>query len=147
MRLKAVPTVISVTGLYDVDYRIVAACRDGRVYTMRGGEVMATVLELEAPPTGLVVANQLIHVAQMDNAVHAFSYRGKKMFSLYRRRRWSMGPLVSKSLQCRRCCCRWPTMKVCLVFVFSVCLSVYVCSPRRTLAQCASSASSMFARC
>jgi Bardet-Biedl syndrome 1 protein len=98
VRLRAAPALIATSGLYDVEYRVVAACRDGRVYTMRGGEVLAAVIELEAPPVGLVVANSMIHVAQMDGALHAFHYRGKKSFSLYLPSpAVDMVPLVSKS--------------------------------------------------
>ena len=41
---------MAVTGKYDVDYRIVIACRDGRVYTIKNGEVTGTVIELESAP-------------------------------------------------------------------------------------------------
>ncbi len=33
--LKAVPWFIEATGTYDVDYRIVIACRNGQIYTIR----------------------------------------------------------------------------------------------------------------
>ena len=34
-KLSGVPVYMAVTGLYDVDYRIVVACRDGNVYTIK----------------------------------------------------------------------------------------------------------------
>lgn len=37
--LPAVPAFIAVTGTFDVEYRIVCACRDSKVYTIKGGEV------------------------------------------------------------------------------------------------------------
>jgi hypothetical protein len=33
--LPAVPVITKSTGLYDVDYRIVVACRDGNIYTIK----------------------------------------------------------------------------------------------------------------
>ena len=47
MKLPAVPVFITVTGLLDVDYRIVVAARDGNLYTMKNGELTG------APPDPL----------------------------------------------------------------------------------------------
>lgn len=33
--LPGVPVHMAITGLFDVDYRIVVACRDGNVYTVK----------------------------------------------------------------------------------------------------------------
>lgn len=33
--LPSVPVFLSVTGLYDVEYRIVVACRNGCIYTLK----------------------------------------------------------------------------------------------------------------
>ena len=35
MECPGVPVFLNVSGLYDVEYRIVAACRDGAVYTFK----------------------------------------------------------------------------------------------------------------
>ena len=35
MALPSVPVFLSVTGMYDVEYRIVVACRNGCIYTLR----------------------------------------------------------------------------------------------------------------
>lgn len=35
VELPSVPVFICATGLYDVDYRIVIACRNGKVYTIK----------------------------------------------------------------------------------------------------------------
>ncbi len=50
IQLKDVPVFISVSGKYDVEYRIIVACRDGKLYTIKNGEVTGTVIELESPP-------------------------------------------------------------------------------------------------
>ena len=53
-RLTSVPVFVASTGLLDVDYRIVVACRDGRVYTIKNDELSTVVIELETQPCGLV---------------------------------------------------------------------------------------------
>ena len=35
MALPSVPVFLSVTGMYDVEYRIVVACRNGCIYTLK----------------------------------------------------------------------------------------------------------------
>ncbi len=33
--MPAVPVFLSVSGLYDVEYRVVVACRNGGIYTLK----------------------------------------------------------------------------------------------------------------
>ena len=42
------------TGMMAVEWRAVCACRDGNVYTVKGGELTGTVIELESMPSCLV---------------------------------------------------------------------------------------------
>lgn len=82
--LPSTPVYLAVTGLYDVEYRIVCACRNGSVYTIKNGELSGLSIELEAQPCGLaVLGKQLILVACMGAVVHAFQVKGKKSYSLY----------------------------------------------------------------
>lgn len=81
--LQGVPVFIAVSGLYDVDYRIVVACRNGNVYTIKNGEVTGTVIELETLPCGLVRLERNIIVATMDNVLHSFHIKGKKNWSVH----------------------------------------------------------------
>jgi len=83
VELDAVPTFISVLGLYDVEYRITVACRDGNIYTIKNGQVLSSVIELETQPVGLVRYDKNIYVGCMDNVVHCFHFKGKKNHSLY----------------------------------------------------------------
>eukprot|EP00935_MAST-01C_sp_MAST-1C-sp1_P000776 g776.t1 len=78
-----VPVHMAVTGLYDVDYRVVVACRNGSVYTIKNGEVAASVIELETQPCGLVRLDKSIIVPCMDSVVHSFHIKGKKNYSIY----------------------------------------------------------------
>lgn len=81
--LPAAPVFLAVTGLYDVEYRVVCACRNGSVYTIKNGELTGMVIELEAQPCGLCRLDKSIVVACMGNVVHSYHIKGKKSFSLY----------------------------------------------------------------
>lgn len=83
VELDAAPTFLSVLGLYDVDYRITVACRDGNIYTIKNGQVLSTVIELETQPVGLARQDKNIYVACMDNVIHNFHFKGKKNHSIY----------------------------------------------------------------
>ena len=58
--LPAVPTMMRVSGCFDVDWRIIVACRDARLYTVSIGEHRGTAvirrphIELETQVCGLV---------------------------------------------------------------------------------------------
>lgn len=70
--LPSVPTIMAITGLYDVEWRIVVACRDGKIYTIKNGEsrgkavVTGTVIELETQPNALARIEKYIYVTTMD---------------------------------------------------------------------------------
>jgi len=83
VELDAVPSFMSVLGLYDVEYRITLACRDGRIYTIKNGQVLSSVIELETQPVGLVRYDKNICVGCMDNVIHSFHFKGKKNHSIY----------------------------------------------------------------
>merc|ERR1719195_1331854 len=83
VELDAVPTFISILGLYDVEYRITVACRDGNIYTIKNGQVLSSVIELETQPVGLVRYDKNIYVGCMDNVIHSFHFKGKKNHSIY----------------------------------------------------------------
>ncbi|CAJ1352811.1 unnamed protein product [Effrenium voratum] len=83
VRLEAVPTFISVLGLFDVEYRITVACRDGNIYTVKNGQVLSNVIELETQPVGLVRFDKNVYVGCMDNVIHCFHFKGKKNHSIY----------------------------------------------------------------
>jgi Bardet-Biedl syndrome 1 protein len=72
-----------VVDLFDVQYRLVVACRNGNIYQIKKGKVQGTVIELETQPCGLVVIEKNILVGSMDNVIHSFHFKGKKNFSIY----------------------------------------------------------------
>lgn len=83
IELDAVPTFMSILGLYSIEYRITVACRDGNIYTIKNGQVISTVIELETQPVGLVRFEKNIYVGCMDNVIHCFHFKGKKNHSIY----------------------------------------------------------------
>lgn len=44
--LPAVPVFLSVTGLFDVEYRIVVACRNGCIYTLKRSVRVTIVMDV-----------------------------------------------------------------------------------------------------
>lgn len=81
--LPSAPTHMAITGTRDVEFRIVVACRDGSVHTIKENGPSGLVIELESIACGLVRLEKSIIVGCMTNTVHAFSLRGKKMYSIY----------------------------------------------------------------
>lgn len=74
MSLPSVPVFLSVTGLYDVEYRIIVACRNGQIYTLkRGTKVGRPTAELTSQPVGLIRRDKTIIVATMDHHLHSFN--------------------------------------------------------------------------
>lgn len=81
--LPSVPVCMCVNGSYDVEYRIIVACRNGNIYTIKKGVLLGTVIELETQPVGMVVIEKNILVGCMDNIIHSFHFKGKKNYSIY----------------------------------------------------------------
>jgi Bardet-Biedl syndrome 1 protein len=82
VKLGGVPAFLAVTGLYDVEYRVVIACRNGMLYTLKNGEVTGIAIELETQPCGLARIDKMIYVACMDRNIHCYHIRGKKTHAL-----------------------------------------------------------------
>jgi len=87
--LQGVPAMMCVSGLFDVEWRIVVACRDGRVYTVKSGDlrsktavVLGKAIEVETQPVALAFIDKLVYVATMAQAVHCFLQKGKKNYTL-----------------------------------------------------------------
>ncbi|XP_045616559.1 BBSome complex member BBS1 isoform X1 [Procambarus clarkii] len=83
MSLHSVPVFLSVSGLYDVEYRIIVACRNGQIYTLkRGTKIGRPTAELTSQPVGLLKRDKSIIVATMDQNLHSFNNKGKRLWSL-----------------------------------------------------------------
>lgn len=85
VQLPSVPSFLCCVGAYDVDYRLVIACRNGSIYTIKKGKLIGRVIPLETQPVGLCVIDTLktILVSCMHNVVHSFHYKGNKNYSIY----------------------------------------------------------------
>ncbi|XP_060079163.1 Bardet-Biedl syndrome 1 protein homolog [Ylistrum balloti] len=84
IELPSVPVFLSVTGLYDVEYRIVVACRNGCIYTLKRGttDVAKNCIELNSQPVGLERINKTIYVGTMDEMLHCYTSKGKKLWTV-----------------------------------------------------------------
>ena len=55
LALPSPPAFLSVSGLYDVEFRLVAACRGGELCLVkRGWQAGRTIAQLDSQPVGLV---------------------------------------------------------------------------------------------
>jgi len=83
--LEGVPATISVSGEYDVDYRIAVGCRQCRVFFVRNGKVVGIVLEIETPPVAVRMSSdgKEVYVAEMGGMLHLFSTKGDKQWSIF----------------------------------------------------------------
>jgi Bardet-Biedl syndrome 1 protein len=64
-------------------YSITVAARDGKIYTVKNGELMESVIQLESQPVGLVTSNKNIIVGCMNDVVHSYKSKGVKNWTLY----------------------------------------------------------------
>eukprot|EP00455_Lapot_gusevi_P029644 TRINITY_DN3175_c0_g1_i7.p1 TRINITY_DN3175_c0_g1~~TRINITY_DN3175_c0_g1_i7.p1 ORF type:complete len:595 (+),score=101.41 TRINITY_DN3175_c0_g1_i7:67-1851(+) len=83
VEIPGVPAFIACQGTYDVEYRIVVACRNGNIYTVKNHKLLGGPIELETMPCGLVLVDKSLYVACMDNVIHSFHFKGKKNFTIY----------------------------------------------------------------
>lgn len=81
--LPAAPTSLVCRGLLDVDYRVYAACRDGRIYVARKDKPPAVAVSRASHIVDFVVTDANIIVATMDGCITAFSHRGHSDYALH----------------------------------------------------------------
>ncbi|XP_024913404.1 BBSome complex member BBS1 isoform X1 [Cynoglossus semilaevis] len=110
MSLPAPPTMIDVTGQFDVEFRITVACRNGNIYILRrwvvcsdpsqiqgGGSSHSPIfscfllflrdsdkpkysMELSSHPVGLVRVGKNVVVGCTDESLQGFTQKGKKLW-------------------------------------------------------------------
>ncbi|XP_022090954.1 Bardet-Biedl syndrome 1 protein-like isoform X2 [Acanthaster planci] len=84
MLLPSVPVFMSVSGLYDVEFRIIISCRDGNIYALKRGMKMAKhCVELNSQPVGLERVGKNIVVGCMDQTLQCYTMKGKKLWTVY----------------------------------------------------------------
>ncbi|CAL9699155.1 unnamed protein product [Knipowitschia caucasica] len=81
--VPAPPVVLDVSGQFDVEYRITAACRDGNVYILRRDcEKPKYTVELSSQCVGLVRVGKTVVVGCSDQTLQGFTQKGKRLWSL-----------------------------------------------------------------
>eukprot|EP00607_Mallomonas_marina_P007613 CAMPEP_0182419960 /NCGR_PEP_ID=MMETSP1167-20130531/4352_1 /TAXON_ID=2988 /ORGANISM="Mallomonas Sp, Strain CCMP3275" /LENGTH=517 /DNA_ID=CAMNT_0024595209 /DNA_START=56 /DNA_END=1609 /DNA_ORIENTATION=+ len=82
--LNSAPTLMSITGLFDVEWRVVVACRDGKLYNIKNGDVRGTavltgnVIETGSQAVALARQDKLVWVATTDRVLSCYTVRGKR---------------------------------------------------------------------
>jgi hypothetical protein len=69
VQLPSPAAVICTSGLAKVDYRIVVACRDNTIRTIKNGRLTGITIGLDAPPVGMHMQGRNIIVALADRCV------------------------------------------------------------------------------
>jgi Bardet-Biedl syndrome 1 protein len=88
VELPSVPVLLSVSGMFDIEWRIFITCRDGRMYSIKNGDVRGTVVlvgdsvDLGAQAVAIARQDKLMWVATMDKIVACYTVRGKKTKSI-----------------------------------------------------------------
>lgn len=83
MTLPSVPFLINASGMYDIEFRIILACRNGGVYAMKRGSTTGKLcFELNSQPVGLQRIGKSIVVACMDNSLLCYTTKGKKLWKV-----------------------------------------------------------------
>ncbi|KAM4721564.1 BBSome complex member BBS1 [Rhinophrynus dorsalis] len=81
--LPSVPTLMDVTGQYDIEYRITVACRNGNVYILRRDSKRPKYcIELSAQVVGLVRVQKNIMIGTSQETLHGYSQKGKRLWTV-----------------------------------------------------------------
>ncbi|XP_063293337.1 Bardet-Biedl syndrome 1 protein [Pelobates fuscus] len=81
--LPSVPTLLDITGQYDIEYRITVACRNGNVYILRRDSKRPKYcIELGAQVVGLVRVQKNIMIGTSQEMLHGYSQKGKRLWTV-----------------------------------------------------------------
>ncbi|KAG5492304.1 hypothetical protein GH5_01221 [Leishmania sp. Ghana 2012 LV757] len=81
--LPSPPVFLITAGCYNVDYRIIVSCRDGRVYSIKQGHLHSAVIQPDAQPCAIARCDNLIAVATTANTLSYYNLKGKKQQSVF----------------------------------------------------------------
>ncbi|XP_058838064.1 Bardet-Biedl syndrome 1 protein homolog [Topomyia yanbarensis] len=82
---QGTPSIISASGQYDIDFRMVIATREGSLCLLRKGWLVGQhIVKLEHAASGLTLLpiDQTIVVVCMNNSLLCYSKKGKKLWSV-----------------------------------------------------------------
>ena len=81
--VPSVPSLLNVSGVFAVDFRLFVACRDGKVYMLRKDSSEAkSFLELNSHVVGIERVFKQFMVALMDQSFSCYSMKGKLIWSM-----------------------------------------------------------------
>lgn len=86
--LPSIPTLLSVSGTFDVEWRVSVVCRDGKLYTVKNGDyrgsavLSGAVTDLGAQAVAVVRQDKFLWVATMDRLVTCYTNKGKRLKGL-----------------------------------------------------------------
>ncbi|XP_056153450.1 Bardet-Biedl syndrome 1 protein [Lampris incognitus] len=82
LSLPSVPTMMDVTGQFDVEFRIIVACRNGNIYILRRESSKPKYcIELSSHPVGLVRIWKNVVVGCAEENLQGFTQKGKKLWT------------------------------------------------------------------
>ncbi|AYU83225.1 hypothetical protein, conserved [Leishmania donovani] len=81
--LPSTPVFLIAAGCFEVNYRMVVAARDGRVYSIKQGSLHNAVIQPDAQPCAIARYNNLIAVATTANTLSYYNLKGKKQQSVF----------------------------------------------------------------
>lgn len=83
MECPHVPVFLNANGLFDVEYRIIAACRDGTLYTFkRGFKAPKISIPLGSQIVGIEKSGKNVIIGCMDRSIYCYTTKGKKIWKL-----------------------------------------------------------------
>lgn len=83
IKLPSIPVFIESTGLFDVEFRITASCRDATIYSLkRGFKSARACVHLSSQPVGIVRVNNYIVVGCMDQSLSCYTTKGNICWTL-----------------------------------------------------------------
>ncbi|XP_061058080.1 Bardet-Biedl syndrome 1 protein isoform X4 [Eubalaena glacialis] len=83
MSLPSVPVFLEVSGQFDVEFRLAAACRNGNIYMLRRDSKRPKYcIELSAQPVGLVRVHKVLVVGSNQDSLHGFTHKGKRLWTV-----------------------------------------------------------------
>lgn len=79
--LPAVPVFIETRGAFDVDSKILVACRNGFTYLIQNKELTSIKFHIPSKPVGLVFLEKSVVIGGMDRVIYSYFLKGSLNFT------------------------------------------------------------------
>ncbi|EKF31792.1 Bardet-Biedl syndrome 1 protein, putative [Trypanosoma cruzi marinkellei] len=83
IRVPSVPESIVTAGALRTEYRIILACRDGRVYSVKNGKLSNSTIYPDGQIVQIARYDNLLAVATTQNTLSYFTLKGKRQSSVF----------------------------------------------------------------